>query len=119
MASDLNVQGKITCAKEIEVVAMNANSIKAQDINVALPNAADYVFDANYDLKSLSDVESYVKENKHLPGVPSAKEIAENGMSVSQMSNIFLEKIEELTLHMIQLEKENKALKAEMEQMRR
>ena len=80
-------------------------------------NAADYVFEDNYDLKSLNEVESYVKANKHLPGVPSAAEMAENGMSVSEMSNLLLEKVEELTLHMIELQKENQALKAKVESL--
>lgn len=115
----LTVKGKILCKDEIEVTAMNAGSINAKDINVELPAAADYVFEDNYNLKSLSEVEDFVKENKHLPGMPSASEFAEKGMSVSEMSNKLLEKVEELTLHMIQLEKENKALKAEMELMRK
>ena len=122
MAYDLEVNGKITCHKEIEVSQLysdnlNANQINAKDINVELNNAADYVFEENYDLKSLKEVESFVKENKHLPGVPSAAEISENGMSVSQMSNLLLEKVEELTLHMIQLQKENEALKAKVESL--
>ena len=122
--STLTVKGKITCKNEIEVTAMNAGSINAdginaKDIKVELPAAADYVFEDNYNLKSLSEVESYVKENKHLPGMPSASEFAEKGMSVSEMSNKLLEKVEELTLHLIQLEKENKALKAEMELMKK
>lgn len=119
VAKNLDVKGKITCHNEIEVTAMNAGSINAKDINVELPAAADYVFEDNYNLQSLSEVESYVKENKHLPGMPSASEFAEKGMSVSEMSNKLLEKVEELTLHMIQLEKENKALKAEMELMKK
>ncbi len=120
MLKSLDVTGKITCHNEIEVAdLLKANQIKAGDINVDLNNAADYVFDENYDLKSLSEVENYVKENKHLPGVPSASEIAENGMSVSQMSNLLLEKVEELTLHMIELQKENKALKAEVESLKK
>ena len=120
MLTNLDVTGKITCHNEIEVAeVLKANQIKAQDINVELNNAADYVFEDGYNLRSLSEVESYVKENKHLPGVPSAAEISENGMSVSQMSNLLLEKVEELTLHMIELEKENKALKAEMEMLKK
>lgn len=120
MNGTLDVWGKITCHDEIEVAeVLKANQIKAGDINVELNNAADYVFDENYDLKSLDEVESFVKENKHLPGVPSASEIAENGMSVSQMSNLLLEKVEELTLHMIELQKENKALKAEVESLKK
>ncbi len=116
------VDGKILCHDEIEVSKLtsenlNAGQINAKDINVELNNAADYVFEDNYNLKSLKEVESYVKENKHLPGVPSAAEISENGMSISQMSNLLLEKVEELTLHMIQLQKENEALKAKVESM--
>lgn len=116
------VDGKILCHDEIEVSKLtsenlNAGQINAKDINVELNNAADYVFEENYDLKSLKEVENYVKENKHLPGVPSAAEISENGMSVSQMSNLLLEKVEELTLHMIQLQKENEALKAKVESL--
>jgi hypothetical protein len=82
-------------------------------------NAADYVFDESYNLKSLSEVESYVNEHKHLPGIPSAADMAENGVSVSAMSNMLLEKVEELTLHMIRLEKENEALKAEVKSLKK
>ena len=118
----LTVNGKITCHDEIEVTKltsdnMNVNQLKAKDIRVDLNNAADYVFEDNYNLKSLKEVESYVKENKHLPGIPSAAEISQNGMSVSEMSNLLLEKVEELTLHLIQLEKENEALKAKVESL--
>ena len=108
------VNGKITCKDELNVVALNA-----KDINVEMNNAADYVFDENYDLKSLSEVESYVNEHKHLPGIPSAADMAENGMSVAAMSNMLLEKVEELTLHMIRLEKENAALKAEVKSLKK
>ena len=108
------VNGKISCKDELNVVALNA-----KDINVEMNNAADYVFDENYNLKSLSEVESYVNENKHLPGIPSAAEMAKNGMNVSTMSNLLLEKVEELTLHMIRLEKENEALKAEVKSLKK
>lgn len=121
-SNSMTVEGKITCHDEIEVTKvtadnMDVNELKAKDVKVELNNAADYVFEENYNLQSLQEVERYVKENKHLPGVPSAAEIAKNGMSVSEMSNLFLEKIEELTLHMIQLQKENEALKAKVASM--
>ncbi len=73
--------------------------------------ASDYVFHDDYDLKSLGEVESFVKENKHLPEVPSATEFKENGYSVGEMDDILLRKIEELTLYMIDLKNENTALK--------
>lgn len=118
----LHVAGKILCTGEIEVADLNSNSIKvnslnAKDIQMDMHGAADYVFDENYDLKSLSEIESYVNEHKHLPGMPSAAEMDANGVSVSKMSNLLLEKVEELTLHMIKLEKENAALKAKVESL--
>ncbi|MBR5209707.1 MAG: hypothetical protein IKV67_07620 [Paludibacteraceae bacterium] len=116
---NMTVNGKITCKDELEVIGLTASTIKADDINVNMNNAADYVFDENYDLKSLSEVESYVNEHKHLPGIPSAAEMEQNGISVSAMSNMLLEKVEELTLHMIQLKKENEALKAEVKSLKK
>ena len=121
-AAKLHVDGKILCSGEIEVADLNSNSINvnslnAKDIQMDMHGAADYVFDENYNLKSLSEVESYVNEHKHLPGMPSAAEMDANGVSVSKMSNLLLEKVEELTLHMIKLEKENAALKAKVESL--
>lgn len=113
------INNKLTCKDELEVIGLTASTIKADDINVNMNNAADYVFDENYNLKSLSEVESYVNEHKHLPGIPSAADMAENGVSVSAMSNMLLEKVEELTLHMIRLEKENAALKAEVKSLKK
>ncbi len=109
------VNGKIVCKEELKVVEVNTEKIKANKIEVDFNHAADYVFDDNYDLKSLSDLEAYVKENKHLPGIPSAEEFSERGMNVSDVTNMLLEKIEELTLHVIQLQKELNELKAKNE----
>ena len=120
----MNVDGKIVCKEEIRVAEVNTDKVNSKDItakniNVELGNAADYVFEEGYDLKSLGEVEEYVKSNKHLPGVPSASEFQDKGMNVSEMSNLLLEKVEELTLHLIRMQKEidqlreeNNALKA-------
>ena len=109
----LNVDGRIVCKEEIRVAEVNTDKVNAKDINVELGNAADYVFEDGYDLKSLGEVEEYVKSNKHLPGVPSASEFQEKGMNVSEMSNLLLEKVEELTLHLIRLQKEVDQLREE------
>ncbi len=74
---------------------------------------ADYVFEPNYSLMPLNEVEQFVKENKHLPNVPSADQMVEQGVEVGKTSKMFMEKIEELTLYMIELKKEIEALKAE------
>jgi hypothetical protein len=65
------------------------------DLNVPGP---DYVFEENYNLPSLTEVESYIKANKHLPEVPSAREMEEKGINLSEMNMLLLKKVEELTL---------------------
>jgi hypothetical protein len=70
---------------------------------------ADYVFADNYQLKSLKEVEQFVKNNKHLPNVPSANEVVEQGIDMAKMDAKLLEKIEELTLYMIEMDKKNAA----------
>lgn len=114
----LNVDGRIVCKEEIRVAEVNTDKVNSKDItakniNVELGNAADYVFEEGYDLKSLGEVEEYVKSNKHLPGVPSASEFQDKGMNVSEMSNLLLEKVEELTLHLIRMQKEIDQLREE------
>jgi hypothetical protein len=87
-----------------------------EKIKVAVAGSADwadYVFEPSYKLMSLDKVESFVKENKHLPNVPSAEEMSKNGLDVMQTSAKLMEKIEELTLYMIEMNKEIQALKTE------
>ncbi|RQO80225.1 hypothetical protein DBR40_00995 [Pedobacter sp. KBW01] len=66
---------------------------------------ADFVFENDYKLRSLKDVEAFVKQNKHLPEVPSAKAMQENGLGVSEMQTKLLQKVEELTLYLIEQNK--------------
>lgn len=89
--------------------------ILTEKVKVALESTsdwADYVFEQNYKLLDLRDVKSFIKENSHLPGIPSAQELVDDkGYDLSKMDAKLLEKIEELTLYMIQLSEENAALK--------
>lgn len=82
-------------------------------------NWADYVFDKGYDLKPLSEVEKYVKENKHLPEVPSAKEVYSKGINVAQMDATLLKKIEELTLYVIELQKQSEVQASEIKALKK
>ncbi len=66
---------------------------------------ADYVFDETYKLPLLSDVERFIQQNKHLPNIPSAKEVAEKGLQLGDTQKRMMEKIEELTLYMIEANK--------------
>ncbi|MCZ8216891.1 MAG: hypothetical protein O9262_11660 [Cyclobacteriaceae bacterium] len=79
--------------------------IKAEEIQVVVDVPADYVFEDNYNLLPLKEVEQFIKDNKHLPGIPNGETIAIHGWNVGEMNNKLLEKIEELTLHLIELNK--------------
>jgi len=83
------------------------------DLYVTNTGWADYVFDKDYKLKKLSEVEKYIKENKHLPNVPSSKEIEATGNNIANTERILLEKVEELTLYLIEINKQVEALKNE------
>jgi len=93
--------------------------ILTEKIKVALTtdavNWSDFVFAKDYKLRSLSEVESYVKKHHHLPEIPSSEEIYKDGLDLAQMDAKLLMKIEELTLYMIELKKENEKLKEQME----
>jgi hypothetical protein len=88
--------------------------ILTEKVKVALASSADwadYVFEDSYQLMPLAEVEEYTKTNKHLPNVPSADEMIDRGLDVVQTSKMFMEKIEELTLYIIELNKEVELLK--------
>ena len=80
-------------------------------------NFPDYVFEKDYGLPSIKEMESYIDINKHLPNIPSAKEVAENGLNLAEMQVKQMEKIEEVFLYIIQLKKENDQLKSRLEKL--
>jgi hypothetical protein len=76
---------------------------------------ADYVFNDDYKLQPLSAVENYIKTNKHLPEVPSAAQVAKEGIDVGENQTLLLKKIEELTLYMIEMKKSNERIEKQNE----
>ncbi|MDQ8051443.1 MAG: hypothetical protein REI78_00385 [Pedobacter sp.] len=94
-----------------EKLAVNGK-IHAKEIRVDATGLPDYVFEADYQLPSLAETEAFIKKNKHLPEVPSAANVERNGLELGEMNKILLKKIEELTLHLIEKEKEINQLKA-------
>ncbi|WP_340066171.1 hypothetical protein [Ascidiimonas aurantiaca] len=88
---------------------IHAEEVKI-DLNIPAP---DYVFKENYYLRSIKELENFIKENGHLPEIPSAKEFEENGIMQAEMDMNLLKKIEELTLYTIQQQKEIENLKKE------
>jgi hypothetical protein len=100
------VKGKIV-AQELKILA-NDNAIWP-----------DYVFKQDYKLQELHEVEKFITENSHLPGIPSAEEVAQDGINIAEMQAKLLQKIEELTLHMIKLNNENQQLKKEISKLKK
>jgi hypothetical protein len=94
--------------------------IIAEEIRVSLrTNWPDYVFEKNYSLPSFEALEKYIQTNKHLPNIPSAAEVEKNGIAVGEMQTKLMEKIEELTLYMLQLKKENNELKLSIDELKK
>ena len=95
--------------------------ILTEKIKVAIKtsgNWADYVFADDYKLAPLSEVETYLKEYKHLPNIPSADDVVANGIDLAQMDAKLLEKVEELTLYIIDMQKQMNELKKSNEQLK-
>jgi hypothetical protein len=92
----LAVSGKVIC-EELKV-------------KLASSGWPDYVFDKKYNLPTLQQLATFIEQNKHLPNIPSAAEIEKNGLEVGEMQRKMMEKLEELTLYILQLEKKNQEL---------
>lgn len=94
-----------------------AKGIMTEKIKVTLRSSSDwsdYVFEDNYNLLPLDKVEQHIEEKGHLPNVPSAEEVAKEGIDVAKMDAKLLEKIEELTLYVIEQNKRIKALETKL-----
>jgi hypothetical protein len=99
-AYKLTVSGKILC-EELKV-----------ELYAAWP---DYVFHDEYQLRSIHELKSFISDNNHLPNIPKASEVAEKGFEVGEMNRKLLEKVEELTLYVIQLQEQIDELKKELD----
>ncbi len=89
--------------------------IRCRKLRVDLDTWADMVFEPSYELMPLNELSKYIFANKHLPEVPKESDLKLNGIDISEMQKIQMQKIEELVLYVIQLNKENEALKKRIE----
>lgn len=95
--------GTSTPSNELEV----NGTIRTKEVKVEATGWPDFVFSSDYNLMSLDNVEKYINENGHLPNLENAETVEKNGVNVGEMQAKLLQKIEELTLYMIDLRKEN------------
>lgn len=96
----LSVKGRIAC-----------NEVLVEDVT----NWPDFVFAKDYALMSLPDLKAFVREHKHLPNMPSEREVKQEGVSLNEMNKKLLQKVEELTLYVLQLKEENKEQNQQIE----
>jgi len=99
-------------------LAVNGKIITEEVVVKFEENWPDYVFDTDHETMSIPEVEAYIQENNHLPGVPSANEVQQNGVKLGEMDGILLKKVEELTLYIIEQQKEIEALKSEVQTLK-
>ena len=89
-------------------------AIRADEIYVNTVSGADFVFDKSYKLRPLSEVQNFILQNQHLPEIPSAEEMQTNGVNINELQIQLLQKVEELTLYIIQQDKRIRELEAQI-----
>ncbi len=110
---------KVEIGSDAIPTALNVYGIiNAREVKVSLGTWSDYVFEPGYKLRHLSDVEDFILNNGHLPDIPSASTVLENGVNLGEMDALLLRKIEELTLYVIELQKNNDKMKGEIESLK-
>lgn len=92
--------------------------VECKRVRVASDIWADYVFKKDYNLSSLSETEDYIKKNGHLPGMPSEQDVMEKGIDIGEINRLLLEKVEELTLHLIEQEKKIEQLSEKLKKLK-
>lgn len=112
---NFNVMGKvgIGTTEPSEELSVNGK-IRAHEIKVEVADWPDYVFEDSYQLPSLAETERYIKNNKHLPDMPSADQVQADGVAVGELNRLLLQKVEELTLHLIEKSKRIDILESEL-----
>lgn len=100
--------------------------VYAREVNVQLGTFPDYVFYKNYKLNKLSEVDDFIRKNHHLPNIPSAEDVKQNGIGIGELQLKLLEKVEEITLYLLeqdkklkQLEQENSVLKKQVSELKK
>lgn len=93
-------------------------TIRAKEIKVETANWPDYVFDPSYQLPDLETTEKFIKQHKHLPEIPAAREVESNGVNLGELNATLVKKIEELTLYMIDINKVVRQQQIEIEQLK-
>jgi hypothetical protein len=111
-ASETILAGNVGIGTNTPKEKLSVNGkIRAHEVKVETANWPDYVFSPSYKLPDLKETEKFIKANNHLPDIPSAAEVEKEGVNLGEMNARLLKKIEELTLYLIELKKDNEQIK--------
>lgn len=115
----IDAQGNvgIGTANPTDKLSVNGN-IRSREVKVTVNDWPDYVFKKKYPLQSLAEIQQFIQENGHLPNIPCAQEVETNGIALGEMNKKLLQKIEELTLHLIIKEKQLTTQQSEMQTLK-
>lgn len=105
----LQIAGLVAVSGDMDV----NGTMKTKEVRVTLEDWPDYVFESGYTLPDLQETERYIHDNGHQPNIPSAAEVEQEGIDLGEINKLLLQKIEELTLHIINLQKQINELKGE------
>lgn len=119
------VQLKVTGDGNVGIGTLNPKNYKlavegtigARRVKVTQESWADFVFHPDYQLPALPDVAGYIEKNAHLPGIPTEKEVKENGVDLGEMNKLLLQRIEEQMLYIIQLNKQVQELSQQVKRL--
>ncbi|SEO96476.1 hypothetical protein SAMN05444671_3866 [Flavobacterium sp. CF108] len=106
--------GEISPKNKLDV----KGTIHSQEVKVDMQNWSDFVFKKEYNLPTLEEVEKHINEKGHLENIPSEKEVLKNGINLGEMNAKLLQKIEEMTLYMIEMKKDISVLKQENKELK-
>lgn len=113
-----SITGDITIGTTALQKQLNVNgNIKARKVKVTLTDWPDYVFGRDYELMPLPQLGEYIEANKHLPGVPSAETVEQEGLELGENQAVLLKKIEELTLYILEQHKKQEAMEQKLAEM--
>ena len=119
-------QGKVKIGNVNELIdgykLFVEEGIMSEKVKVAVKNSADWydnVFKDSYKRMSMEDLDSYIKQNKHLPDVPTTETVMKEGIDLGKMNGILLKKLEELTLDVLDLKKELDVAKKQLEELKK
>lgn len=118
MFMDLHGQIGIGTVLPKEKLSVNGN-IRAKEIKVETNNWPDYVFGKNYKLVPLAEVGAFIDKHHHLPEVPTAQQVVNEGLNLGEMNKVLVKKVEELTLYLLEKDKHDRELQSQVDVLKK